>query len=84
MPAVVAGIIVAAALIAFVAQNTHEVALQFLWVDFKTTPGVLALAALFVGVVAAVIAGAVVRRARRIRLNEREELQRLRAERATP
>ena len=83
MPAVVAGIIVAAALIAFVAQNTNEVALEFLWVDFQTTPGVLVLAALFVGVVAAVIAGAVVRRARRIRLNEREELQRLRAERAT-
>jgi uncharacterized integral membrane protein len=83
MPAVVGGIIVAAAIIAFVAQNTDKIRLHFLWIDFHTTPSVLVLAALFVGVVAAVIAGAVVRRARRIRLNEREELQRLRAERAT-
>jgi len=84
MPAVVGGLLLAAALVAFVAQNTDKVALQFLWIDFHTTPGVLVLAALFVGVAGAVVAGAVVRRARRIRLNEREELERLRAERVTP
>jgi uncharacterized integral membrane protein len=79
MPAVIGSLVAAAALIAFVAQNTDKVALHWLWFDFRTTPAVLVLAALFVGVVAAVVAGAIVRRYRRIRLNEREELERLRA-----
>jgi uncharacterized integral membrane protein len=79
MPAVVVGIVVAAAVIAFVAQNTDKVALQWLWIDFHTTPAALVLVSLLVGVVAAVVIGALVRRSRRIRLNEREELERLRA-----
>ena len=78
MPAVVTGIVLAAAVLAFVAQNTKRIALEWLWLDFHTTPGVLVLVALFLGVVAAVIVGAIVRRNRRIRLNEREELAQLR------
>jgi uncharacterized integral membrane protein len=78
MPAVVTGIVLAAAVLAFVAQNTKRIALEWLWFDFHTTPGVLVLVALFLGVVAAVIVGAIVRRNRRIRLNEREELAQLR------
>jgi uncharacterized integral membrane protein len=79
MPAVVTGIVLAALVLAFVAQNTKRVELEWLWLDFRTTPGVLVLVALFLGVVAAVIVGAIVRRNRRIRLNEREELAHLRA-----
>jgi len=79
MPAVVAGIVLAALVLAFVAQNTTRVELEWLWLDFRTSPGVLVLVALFLGVVASVIVGAIVRRNRRIRLNEREELARLRA-----
>ena len=79
MPAVVAGIVLAALVLAFVAQNTTRVELEWLWFDFRTSPGVLVLVALFLGVVASVIVGAIVRRNRRIRLNEREELARLRA-----
>ena len=79
MPAVVTGIVLAAAVLAFVAQNTKRIALEWLWLDFRTTPGVLVLVALFLGVVAAVIVGAIVRRNRRIRLNEREELAQLRS-----
>jgi uncharacterized integral membrane protein len=79
MPAVVTGIVLAAAVLAFVAQNTKRIELEWLWLDFRTTPGVLVLVALFLGVVASVIVGAIVRRNRRIRLNEREELAHLRA-----
>ena len=83
MPAVVIGIVLAAAVIAFIAQNTKRVDLKWLWIDFRTTPGVLALIALFLGVVAAVVIGAAIRRNRRTRLNEREELARLRARQAS-
>ena len=79
MPAVVTGIVLAALVLAFVAQNTKRIELEWLWLDFRTTPGVLVLVALFLGVVASVIVGAIVRRNRRIRLNEREELAHLRA-----
>ena len=79
MPAVVTGIVLAALVLAFVAQNTKRIELEWLWLHFRTTPGVLVLAALFLGVVASVIVGAIVRRNRRIRLNEREELAHLRA-----
>ena len=70
MPAVVTGIVLAALVLAFVAQNTKRIELTWLWFDFRTTPGVLVLVALFLGVVASVIIGAIVRRNRRIRLNE--------------
>ena len=56
-------------------RTPKRVDLKWLWIDFRTTPGVLVLVALFLGVVAAVVIGAVVRRNRRIRLNEREELE---------
>ena len=46
--------------------------------DFDTTPGVLMLVSLFLGVLASVIIGVIVRRNRRIRLDEQEELARLR------
>jgi uncharacterized integral membrane protein len=78
MPAVVTSIVLGAAMLVFVAQNTNRIDLEWLWLDFHTSAGVLALAALFVGVVAAIVGGAVVRRNRRRRLNEREELARLR------
>jgi uncharacterized integral membrane protein len=78
MPAVVTGIVLAAVVIIFVAQNTERVQLEWLWLDFRTTPGVLVLVTAFVAVVAAVVIGAIVRRNRRIRLNEHEELDRLR------
>jgi hypothetical protein len=80
MPAVVAGLVLAAAIIAFVAQNTQRIALEWLWFDFDTTPGTLLLIACFLGVAASVIIGTIVRRNRRIRLNEREELARLRGD----
>jgi uncharacterized integral membrane protein len=78
MPAVVTGLVLAAAVITFVAQNLDRVDMEWLWFDFRTTPGVLMLVSLFLGVLAAVVVGVIVRRNRRIRLNEREELRRLR------
>jgi len=77
VPAVVVGIVLAAALIAFVAQNSRSVALDWLWLDFRTSPAVLVLAALFVGVVADEVLGLFFRRARRRRLAERERLARV-------
>ena len=79
MPAVVIGLVLAAAVLAFVAQNTDQIELTWLLFDFDTTPGVVMLVSLFLGVLASVIVGVIVRRNRRIRLNEKEELARLRA-----
>ena len=80
MPAVVSGLVLAAAVLAFVAQNTDQIELNWLVFDFDTTPGVVMLVSLFLGVLASVIIGVIVRRNRRIRLDEKEELARLRAE----
>jgi uncharacterized integral membrane protein len=79
-PAVVIGLVLAAALVIFVAQNTHVVALDFLWFDFRTSPAVLVLATGLIAVVGAVVAGAWLRVRRRRHLQQREELERLRRE----
>ena len=78
IPAVVAGLVLATAAVIFVAQNTHTIALHFLWVDFRTSPAVLVLATALLAVAASVIAGAVIRRRRRRLLQERQELEHLR------
>jgi uncharacterized integral membrane protein len=83
-PAVVTGILLAVAVVVFVAQNAHQVALEFLWVDFRTSPGVLVLATAVLAVAATEIVGAAVRHRRRRQLAEREELQRLRATSTPP
>ena len=77
-PAVVTGLLLAAAGVIFVAQNTHTIALEFLWINFRTSPAVLVLATAFISVAGAVVVGAAVRRRRRRLLEEREELERLR------
>jgi uncharacterized integral membrane protein len=79
-PAVVIALVLAAALVIFVAQNTHVVALHFLWFDFRTSPAVLVLATGLIAVVGAVVAGAWLRMRRRRHLQQREELERLRRE----
>jgi uncharacterized integral membrane protein len=79
-PAVVIGLVLAAAVVIFVAQNTHVVALDFLWFDFRTSPAVLVLATGLIAVVGAVVAGAWLRVRRRRHLQQREELERLRRE----
>jgi uncharacterized integral membrane protein len=83
MPAVVLGVLLAVATIIFIAQNSDRIALEFLWFDFRTSPGALVLMALLLGIVADEIIGVLVRRHRRRRLNEREELQRLRSRATT-
>jgi uncharacterized integral membrane protein len=77
-PAVVTGLVAAAAVVIFVAQNTHNIALEFLWLDFRTSPAVLVLATALVAVTGSVLVGAAVRRRRRRMLEERQELDRLR------
>lgn len=79
-PAVVIGLVLAAALVIFIAQNTHVIALDFLWFDFRTSPAVLVLATGLIAVVGAVVAGAWLRVRRRRHLQQREELERLRRE----
>jgi uncharacterized integral membrane protein len=79
LPAVVAGLVLGAAAVIFVAQNTKTVALHFLWLDFRTSPAVLVLATALLVVAASVIAGAMIRRRRRRLLQERQELERLRS-----
>ncbi len=79
-PAVVVGLVLATALVIFVAQNAHVVALEFLWFDFRTSPAVLVLATGLIAIVAAVVAGAWLRVRRRRTLRQREELERLRRE----
>jgi uncharacterized integral membrane protein len=79
-PAVVAGLVLAGAVVIFVAQNTHAIALHFLWLDFRTAPAVLVLATALIAVVAAVVVGAWLRRRRRRVLQQREELEHLRRE----
>jgi uncharacterized integral membrane protein len=78
MPAVVIGVLLAIATIIFIAQNSDRIALEWLWFDFRTSPGVLVLVALLLGIIADEVVGLLVRRHRRRRLDEREELARLR------
>jgi len=77
-PAVVTGLVLGAAAVIFVAQNTHTLALEFIWLDFRTTPGVLALATALLSVTGAVIVGAAFRWRRRHALREHAELRDLR------
>jgi uncharacterized integral membrane protein len=78
-PVVVVGLLLAAAVVIFIAQNAHAVAMKFLWVHFRTSPAVLMLATAVIAIGASAIAGAVWRRRRRRILSEREELEALRA-----
>jgi uncharacterized integral membrane protein len=78
-PAVVTGLLLGGAVVIFVIQNGHRIALEFLWFDFSTSPAALVLATAFFAVLASVVVGAAVRRRRRRTLQEREELERLRA-----
>jgi uncharacterized integral membrane protein len=75
---VVAGLVVAAGAVVFVAQNAHAVALRFLWVHFRASPAVLVLATAVVAVAVTEALGALWRRRRRRVLTEREELAELR------
>ncbi|MCU1430759.1 MAG: hypothetical protein JWL83_4759 [Actinomycetia bacterium] len=77
-PPVIAGLVLATAVVIFVAQNAHVIGLKFLWVHFRTSPAVLVLATAVLSVAGAVIVGAMWRRRRRQVLREREELEQLR------
>lgn len=79
MPAVITSLVVAVAVVVFVAQNGHSVAVEWLWMDFDTSPAVLVLGAVLLGILVDEVVGLLVRRARRRRINEREELERLRS-----
>jgi uncharacterized integral membrane protein len=79
-PAVVAGLVLAAAIVIFVAQNTHAISLDFLWLHFRTSPAVLVLVTALVAVALSIAVGAWLRARRRRVLHEREELERLRRE----
>src|SRR5689334_15362030 len=79
-PQVVAGIVLAVAIVIFIAQNTHAIHMKFLWVHFRTSPAVLTLGTAVATLIVAVALGAALRRRRRRVLTEREELARLRSE----
>jgi uncharacterized integral membrane protein len=78
MPAVVLGIVLAAATVVFVVQNQDRVDVDWLWFDFRVSPGALVLVTVLLAIVADEVIGLLVRRYRRRRLDEREELARLR------
>jgi uncharacterized integral membrane protein len=82
-PAVIFGLVLAVALVIFVAQNGHAVRLHWLWLHFRASPAVLVLVTAVAAIAAAVIVGALWRRGRRRVLNEREELAQLRRTAAT-
>src|SRR3954467_8121671 len=77
-PAVVAGLVVAAAVVIFVAQNTTATSLEFLWFDFRPSPAVLVLATALIAVAGAMVVGAWLRARRRRTLRQQEELDHLR------
>jgi uncharacterized integral membrane protein len=77
-PAVIVGLVLALAIVIFVAQNLHAVRLRFLWFHFRTPPAVLVLATGLLAVATSVALGAAVRAWRRRILRDREELERLR------
>ena len=78
MPAVVSGLVLAAAVARRSSRRTPiSIELDVAVCSTSTRhPASLMLVSLFLGVVAAVIIGVIVRRNRRIRLNEQEELAR--------
>src|SRR4051794_14529086 len=83
-PIVVVCLLVAAALVAFIAQNAHAVKLRWLWIDFRASPAVIVLITAVASVALAVAFGAAWRRRRRRILNEREELAQLRRTASAP
>jgi uncharacterized integral membrane protein len=77
--AVVLGIVLATAIVVFVAQNTEGVRIQWIVWEASVALASLVLAAMLLGVVLAVIVGWIWRRRQRRIRSEREELERLRA-----
>ncbi len=75
---VIIGFLVAAAVVAFITQNTHAVKVNFLWMHGNTSLAVIVLVVTFAAVVIDELAGLALRFRRRRMLNEREELKRLR------
>jgi len=73
-------LVIAALILVFAIQNTTEVALEFLGLDFTVPVFAIALGAALVAVVLDELIGLVWRRQRRARLMERTELQKLRAQ----
>lgn len=71
----------AIALIVVIVQNSHDVEFEFLWLDVTTPLVVVILVACAFSIVVDELVGFVWRRRRRIRIKERQELERLRAER---
>jgi uncharacterized integral membrane protein len=78
LPLVIAAILFGVVLIAFVAQNSERIQLELFWFDFRLSPAVLVLASMLIAVVADEVFGLMLRRRRRGRLQDREELERLR------
>jgi uncharacterized integral membrane protein len=74
----VGALVAAAVILIFIAQNTHRVALEFLWFDFTTPLAVVVLAVALLAVVFDEITGVMYRNQRRQLLTDREELERLR------
>ena len=73
-------LVIAALILVFAIQNTAEVALEFLGLDFTVPAFAIALGAALVAIVLDELIGLVWRRQRRVRLMERTELQKLRAQ----
>ena len=78
------GLLLAAALVIFVFQNTQSVDVQWLGFDFTAPLIGLLLATALIAIVIDQIAGVLYRRRRRRTRTEREELQRLRGRETSP
>jgi uncharacterized integral membrane protein len=74
VPAVVVGLLLALALVFFIAQNSDPIQLEWLWLDFELSPAALVLGALVIAVAADEVFGLLWRRRRRHRLVERDRL----------
>jgi uncharacterized integral membrane protein len=75
----IVGLLLGAALVIFIFQNTQSVGVEFLWLEFTAPLIGLLLGTALTAVFLAEIVGVVVRRRRRRVLTEREELRRLTA-----
>ena len=73
------GLVLATAVVIFVAQNVDRVDVQWLWFDFRVSLAVIALGGVLLGVIAAVVLGLVWRRHRRAALRRDDELAVLRS-----
>jgi uncharacterized integral membrane protein len=73
------GLLLGAALVIFIFQNTQSVGVEFLWLEFTAPLIGLLLGTALTAVILAEIVGVVVRRRRRRVLTEQEELRRLTA-----